>query len=206
MRGKYTNNKPDYLNVLIQNMTQTEQDLIVNNNFDALWCKLWGYGVEHHYNEYPHAKQQFESHNILKLVDANKSDYLESEWGFPKGRRIRCESDIDCAIREFNEETNISRDSYTILKNIQLSETFEGTNGVMYKHTYFLAIVNDESKINIDQKFTTMQRREISAISWKTLDECRQLTRPHYTDRIPMLISLESILTTFETLATPNEQ
>ncbi len=56
---------------------------------------------------------------------------MEPEWGFPKGRRIRCESDLDCALREFNEETNIPQDSIHVFKNIVLSETFRGTNDIM---------------------------------------------------------------------------
>jgi hypothetical protein len=50
--------------------------------------------------------------------------------------------------------------------------------------------VTDPSKIQIDQKFTAMQRREISAIAWKTKDECRALTRPHYLEREAMLANL----------------
>jgi 8-oxo-dGTP pyrophosphatase MutT (NUDIX family) len=168
--------------------------------------KLWGYGVEHHYNEYPYAKQQFESHNIQALLDAHPSIYTESEWGFPKGRRIRCETDSECAVREFLEETNIPREAYMVLKNILLTETFRGTNGVMYRHVYYVAVIRDDSKIQLDQKFTAMQRREISAIAWKSLDECIALTRPHYTERNSMIERLTSILSTFETHAMSTEQ
>jgi 8-oxo-dGTP pyrophosphatase MutT (NUDIX family) len=187
-------------------MTQGEQALIRTNLFDTLWMKLWGYGVEHHYNEYPYAKQQFESHNIQALLDAHPSIYTESEWGFPKGRRIRCETDSECAVREFLEETNIPREAYMVLKNILLTETFRGTNGVMYRHVYYVAVIRDDSKIQLDQKFTAMQRREISAIAWKSLDECIALTRPHYTERNSMIERLTSILSTFETHAMSTEQ
>ena len=205
LRGKYHPDNSDYLHSLLENMTQGEQELIRNNPFDSLWAKLWGYGVDHHSNEYPHAKQRFESQPISTLLDAHPTPYAESEWGFPKGRRIRCESDVECAIREFYEETNIPRDAYVILKNVLLSETFRGTNGIMYKHIYYVALITDESKIQIEQKFTAMQRREISAIAWKSLTECRALTRPHFTERIPMLETLTSILSGFETHAMSTE-
>lgn len=199
LRGKYHPEDSGYLFSLLENMTQGEQDLVRSYPFDTLWSKLWGYGVDHHSNEYPHAKQRFESQPIASLLDAHRTPYVESEWGFPKGRRIRCESDIECAIREFYEETNIPRDAYVILKNVLLSETFRGTNGIMYKHVYYVALVTDDSKIQLDQKFTPMQRREISAIAWKSLNGCRDLTRPHFTERLPMLDTLESILAGFET-------
>lgn len=205
MRGKYRSSEPAYLHSLLENMTQGEQALIRSQPFDTLWGKLWGYGVEHHYNEYPYAKQQFESHDIPTILDAHATPYTESEWGFPKGRRIRCETDFDCATREFLEETNIPREAYTVLKNILLSETFRGTNGIMYRHIYYLAVVRDPDMIQLDQKFTAMQRREISAIAWKSLGECRTLTRPHYTERDSMLDSLQSILSSFETHAMTTE-
>lgn len=198
LRGKYSLDDKAYLYTLLENMTQGEQQSIRTQPFDALWVKLWGNGVEHHYNEYPIAKERFESLNIETLLDEHPSPYHEPEWGFPKGRRIRCETDVDCALREFGEETNIPREAYILLNNAVLSETFRGTNGVMYKHIYFLALVHDPSKIQLDQKFTAMQRREISAIAWKTMDECEKLTRPHYIGRASMLVNLQSILEGFE--------
>lgn len=205
LRGKYHQGDTAYLHSLLENMTQTEQNLIRNNSFDTLWSKLWGYGVDHHSNEYPHAKQRFEAQNVQELLDTHPTVYTEPEWGFPKGRRIRCESDLECATREFFEETNIPRDAYVILRNVMVSETFRGTNGVMYRHVYYVALVHDETKIQLDQKFTTMQRREISAIGWKTLAECKELTRPHFTGRLPMLDTLTSVLSSFETHAMSTE-
>jgi hypothetical protein len=76
----------------------------------------------------------------------------------------------------------------------------------MYKHIYHVAIVRDESQIQLDQKFTTMQRREISAIAWKTLKECSELTRPHYIDRNRILEELRDLLLTFETHAMSVDQ
>jgi len=43
-----------------------------------------------------------------------------------------------------------------------------------------------------------MQRREISAIGWKSLSDCANLTRPHYTGRKPLLSQLATIAETFE--------
>jgi hypothetical protein len=44
-----------------------------------------------------------------------------------------------------------------------------------------------------------IQEKEISDISWKTLQECKELTRPHYSQRLEMLKSLERIVNTFDT-------
>jgi 8-oxo-dGTP pyrophosphatase MutT (NUDIX family) len=146
------------------------------------------------------SQTKFNQLDRLALVANNPSAYDEPEWGFPKGRRIRGESDVDCAIREFNEETNIPRDAYIVLKNIRLEETFEGLNGIVYRHIYFVALMKHSEMINLAQRFTPMQRREISGIGWKTFDECEHHVRPHHVQRLAMIQELRSVVETFETV------
>ena len=135
----------------------------------------------------------------MALMRDNLSEYTEPEWGFPKGRRMRGETDLACAVREFNEETNVPRDAYVLLNNILLEETFTGLNGVRYKHIYYVALLIHPELINLTQKFTPMQRREISGLAWKTLREAESLIRPHHVERRAMLGQLTSILSVFET-------
>jgi 8-oxo-dGTP pyrophosphatase MutT (NUDIX family) len=128
----------------------------------------------------------------------NLSEYTEPEWGFPKGRRMRGETDLACAVREFGEETNVSRDAYIVLKNIVLEETFVGLNKIQYKHIYFVALLKHPDLLNLSQRFTSMQRREISGIAWKTMAEADNLIRPHHIERLGMLEQLRSAIETFE--------
>ena len=63
--------------------------------------------------------------------------------GISKGRRNLKESDYDCAIREFQEETGIKEGEYYILKNIKpVEEIFYGSNNIRYKHIYYIINVN----------------------------------------------------------------
>jgi len=192
VRGKYDTVNLDLVNRLILNMTASEQDTIMNNDFETLWTNLWGNGRDFKSTEYENAKSKFESLNILDIVSNFPSPYNEPEWGFPKGRRGRGESDLECAVREFNEETNISPEAYTILENMILTETFIGTNGINYRHTYFVALLKDSRTIDTSQKLTLVQRREISAVGWKTLAECSKITRPHYVERRKMIEELKN--------------
>ena len=112
---------------------------------------------------------------------------------------MRGETDQACAIREFTEETNIPREAYVMLSNIVLEETFVGLNNVQYRHIYFVALLKHPEMINLKQKLTPMQRREISGISWKSFYEVDQSIRPHYIGRRHMLQQLSSILETFST-------
>jgi 8-oxo-dGTP pyrophosphatase MutT (NUDIX family) len=191
VRGKYDTVNLDLVNRLILNMTASEQDTIINNDFETLWTNLWGNGRDFKSTEYENAKSKFESLDLLNIVSNFPSPYNEPEWGFPKGRRGRGESDLECAVREFNEETNITPEAYTILPNMILTETFIGTNGINYRHTYFVALLKDSRTIDTNQKLTLVQRREISAVGWKTLAECSKITRPHYVERRKMIEELK---------------
>jgi 8-oxo-dGTP pyrophosphatase MutT (NUDIX family) len=196
MRGKYDVNDQEYVGKLFSNMTIVEQAMVVSNPFDVLWKQVWG---DDKSPDYPVSKEKFEKLNRLDIMVKYISAYTEPEWGFPKGKRVRGETDLDCGIREFTEETNIPRDSYVVMKNIILEETFMGLNNIRYRHLYFLAVLKNPELINLNQKFTTMQRREISAISWKSFDECEGLVRPHHLERRTMLSQLRNIVESFET-------
>jgi 8-oxo-dGTP pyrophosphatase MutT (NUDIX family) len=198
MRGKYDPTDKEYLGRLFGNMTFKEQVAIMTEPFDVLWRLLWG--DDRTSSDYMTSKEKFEQLNRTELMVHNLSPYQEPEWGFPKGRRIRGESDMDCAVREFMEETNVPREAYTLLKNIVLEETFTGLNNIRYRHVYFVALVKHPDLINLAQKFTAMQRREISGIAWKTIAECEDLIRPHHIERPGMVRQLKNVLETFETI------
>ena len=64
---------------------------------------------------------------------------------FQKERRNLRETDYDCAIREFEEESSLNKEEYEILRNIRpVEEIFYGSNNIRYKHIYYIA----ESKLN----------------------------------------------------------
>lgn len=197
MRGKYDPSNSEYLHRLIGNMTVREQTLIATEQFDTIWKQLWG--EDRNSSDYSISKEKFEKLDRQALVSEQVSPYTEPEWGFPKGRRIRGESDMDCAIREFTEETNVPREAYIVLKNILLEETFTGLNNIRYRHVYFVALLQHPEMVNVHQRFTPMQRREISGIAWKTIAECETLIRPHHVERQGMVDQLKSILETFHT-------
>jgi hypothetical protein len=52
--------------------------------------------------------------------------------------------------------------------------------------------------LNLGQKMTAMQRREISGIGWKTFAEADALVRPQHVERKAMLVQLQSVIETFE--------
>ena len=195
MRGKYDPADEDYVATLVKNMTLKEQAGIASETFEVLWKQLWG--DDRTSADFAPGRDKFNQLDRVKLMRDNLSVYTEPEWGFPKGRRMRGETDMACAVREFGEETNIPRDAYTVLKNILFEETFMGLNNVRYRHVYFVAMLTQPDLVNLTQRFTPMQRREISGIAWKTLEEAGALVRPHHVERHGMLNRLRLMLQTF---------
>lgn len=106
--------------------------------------------------------------------------YTETEWGFPKGRRNINETDLTCAIREFNEETSIPVKHIRIAKNINpIDEVFSGSNKVRYKHVYFIACYTNERHYkrtyNPNNK---MQVREIKNAEWFKYHDAQKKNTP----------------------------
>lgn len=200
IRGKYEPDDPEYIKRLLVNMTINEQKLIEKEEFDTLWSKLWGQGRDTHSIEYEIAKTNYNKINRKQLISQATSVYVEPEWGFPKGRRSKGESDVECAMREFWEETNIPKEAYTVIDKLCFTEVFTGTNNVNYKHIYYVAFIRDDSLVDITQKLTATQKKEVSAVAWKTLKECNEITRPHYVERKDIINKLERTIKSFETL------
>lgn len=196
MRGRYDPTNMEYLGRLMKNMTLKEQASVVSEPFDTLWKSLWG--DDRSSSDYIASREKFYNLDRLALMRNNLSEYTEPEWGFPKGRRMRGETDLACALREFSEETNIPRESFVVLKNITFKETFTGLNNINYAHVYYAAILQHPEMVNLSQKYTAMQRREISGIAWKSFEEVKALVRPHHSERMAMLDQLQVSMETFE--------
>lgn len=196
IRGKYNITDIEYIQKLIMNMTVSEQKNIISEEFDTLWTKLWGPGRDTHSLEYENSKINYNCIDRKKIVEDCPSKFTEPEWGFPKGRRMRGESDLDCALREFNEETNISTECLQVFPDVVFTEIFRGTNNIQYKHIYFLALLKTPGCVNLSQRLTSTQRREVSAVDWKSFKQCRTIIRPHYVERKKIIDQLEKTIET----------
>lgn len=200
IRGKYPMEPLTLVKRLISNMTIHEQKRITTEEFDTLWTDMWGKGRDTRSIEYEVSKRQYEALDRQTLIKENASKYTDPEWGFPKGRRMKGETDVDCAVREFWEETNIPSEAYEVLPAKSYTEIFTGTNDVKYKHVYFIAVLKDSKLINTSQKLTPMQKREVSEVSWKTLKQSKEITRPHYVERKKILETVEREIQTYQTV------
>jgi 8-oxo-dGTP pyrophosphatase MutT (NUDIX family) len=137
-------------------------------------------------------------YNLNMLIDNCGTYWEEAEWGFPKGRRNFNESDLDCGLREFCEETgfNYSREKCNLIHNtFPFEEIFIGSNYKSYKHKYFLMFVDyDYSLTNFKQ---ILPNYEVSIIDWKPIDACLSSIRSYNLEKKTMIYSVNQILSRY---------
>ena len=126
--------------------------------------------------------------SLADLVATTASLYpTEREWGFPKGRRKLKESDASAAVREFSEETLYAPTDIELMPGIKpIEETFQGTNGVRYRHVYFVARLREsvgDPAGRSDARNVREQAREVREVRWCTREEVLQRLRPYNVER-----------------------
>jgi 8-oxo-dGTP pyrophosphatase MutT (NUDIX family) len=207
IRGKYDVNNIDYLIKSFNFITIDEREFIRNNEFNILWKNLWG--IDDNNSEYKESSEKFNllkngiiikkneiniEINLDKLINNNIYNFVEPEWGFPKGRRNLKEKNIECAKREFEEETNINSNEINIINMTPLEETYLASNNLKYRHIYYVSQIKDKKKIleiNIDN---ISQKIEIGDIKWFKLNDALLHIRDYNIEKKNILINLHSLI------------
>ena len=201
LRGKYKDYDDAYILKLLEMMTVCEIDKLKKHTFDELWNILWfNRNMNHYKNEYEESKKKFyrlknrKEKSLDNLILQSNITYLEKDWGFPKGRRNIRESDYDCSLREFEEETGYTRADYSVLKNIApIEEVFYGSNGIRYKHIYYIGQSNKDIELKIDPD-NFHQCTEISKVGWFSLADSLQKIRPYNEEKKKVLKKVNKLL------------
>ena len=205
MRGKYSPYNIFQLQKIIDEMSILEKTRILSEPFDQLWIQMWGEttNVQYKNEELSSSKKMDlirngviindENVTLKSIVENSKTEWNETEWEFPKGRRNNKEKDLECALREFEEETGISKNKINVVENIlPFEEIFIGTNHKSYKHKYFLAYMEEENEEMTDLEH--YQITEVSKIEWKTIDKCLESIRPYNLEKKKLITNINKVL------------
>ncbi len=212
IRGKYDLDDFEYIYNTISMMTIKEQQDLLTHSFEELWSDLWACPIPsiHHNQEYLDSKMKYQKlkdgymiqkceiqfpMNIKKILDSCKIFYEEAEWGFPKGRRNLSEKNIECAKREFQEETGIMENEYHILNLSPLEEIYLGSNHIRYKHIYYFAQMIDKKEIKVNKE-DEHQKSEVGDIRWVTVEEGFLLIRDYHKEKRNILTNSHEFLKT----------
>ena len=111
---------------------------------------------------------------------------LEREWGFPKGRRNLNEDNLQCALREFTEETGLGSQKVKMYAGVPcVQEVFKGSNGVTYRHVYYTACLQGDS--TLPANLSLLGCREIKTIAWFQFQEVCQKIPAHNVERLAIV-------------------
>ncbi|CAK0778050.1 hypothetical protein CVIRNUC_004559 [Coccomyxa viridis] len=212
VRGKYELDDIKYLYHVFSGITRGERERLWKaKSFDEIWHTLWSRpetvrSSRMHGADYSNAKMKFMTikHgyftadtgfvSLQMLLNATRSEHDTPEWGFPKGRRNRRESDLDCAVREVAEETGITRGSYAVIDHLgSVAEIFKGSNNIIYKHIYYIGCCPGDCEAVLDA-LNEDQVAEIGDIGWFTADEALQHFRVYDVEKRTLVSRLDNTL------------
>lgn len=205
MRGKYAINNKVYIQNLISEMTLSEKQRLLDNDFATLWHNLWGDCVSSQFrSEEKNARDKFDAlkegislnnanFSLQTLIEASDTKWTEPEWGFPKGRHNNLEKDLNCGLREFEEETGYPSHCVKVVQNIMpYEEIFTGSNYKSYKHKYYLGCIDV-----LEKPKRRHQETEISKVEWCSYERALALIRPYNVEKLAVLEKVNKVLTKY---------
>lgn len=186
IRGKYDIYDTKKLKLLLDRISQDELENIKNVDFDILWKNLWlinDINETKYIKEYNNSKRLFQmlkcDIEISDYIKDKKSEFIMSEWEFPKGKKNKNERNYECAMRELEEETDIKSTDYELIENIlPIIENFIGENDIRYRNIYYIGICKNTNNIRIN-KDNIHQKNEISNVEIVTKETAKSLLRKY---------------------------
>lgn len=167
----------DLSRVRFEMMSPDERKMLLTHDYDSLIDDvMYAVGKPAHREIF----RRIRDTGVLKAaIDSARSSVIsEPPWGFPKGRKHRgCgETDINCALREFNEETCISLGEIELVDHPYIEEIYQGTDRKWYRTVYI--VCEAPKKIPIALKLCPVNAirthtisNEITAACWLTLSD-----------------------------------
>ena len=215
VRGKYNIQNRGYVMKLLSGMTNEERSRLSSCAFDELWHGFWQSGHTRTFmKEYEQSKARFtmlrsgyylkpasvsehgdEFFSLAVALNASTSIYADTEFGFPKGRRNINETDLQCGLREFSEETGIVVSDIQLLSEIPpCEEVFRGSNWVRYRHVYYVAELKPESKawddVGVIPVVDPVQLREVKSVGWFDAEGVMERLRVENQERRDMFLGV----------------
>ena len=188
MRGHYLHSSTKYITHLCRHMTMQEREKLTKGPFTQLYEESHSTHKDYEFNRahraYLQLVQSSPANPVVSWVDhiqlASDMQWTEPEWGFPKGRREKNESEMECAFREFHEETGIQLPPAYLIHNMaQFHEMFTGTDHQVYKHIYYMVRIPWETS-----GLTPLPKEtEIQEARWVTFSEGMNLIRNYQHSR-----------------------
>lgn len=196
VHGRYRARDKRYLLTLFDAMTPPEILVVRSLDFQIIWYHAWPHGEGRagvrgtHYHKccakFQNSFMSLDGGRALCHLLAQVNSNGTTRWEIPKGRKkSQSESKINCALREFGEETGIGYDKYHLIPTVSVSESFVQLR-VRYIHTYFAALVlpgvpRADPVLSLARPG---QMSEVSAIRWLDVEQLRLVDIRHQLETL----------------------
>ena len=192
VRGVYDPYKDYDLEYMFGAMTITEKSLIQTRDFNTIWSYCNGESIRGcDRSVYNRASKKHttlverEGNVLLRLLSNTPNATLL--WEIPKGRPNKKEAPLASAVREFEEETGLDKESYRILFDENTIEYSFVDCGVKYKYIYYLAVMSS----GIDPKYdygNEHMLREVSDLKFMTSVATQELNNQRLVKLVRIII------------------
>lgn len=180
IRGQYNTHNSALIEKFIGLMSVEERERMSNYSFEQLWKDLW---INRNHKIYTdcfdkaYCKFDLMKSKVPFLLEKSPSNIKEPSWGFPKGKKNSKESPVNCALREFSEETRLDNSSLTLINNQPVVEIYNGSNSKLYGTNYYVAFSSEKLEIcRIKTEGgirTSTVSEELGDVQWLTLAEAQ---------------------------------
>uniref|UniRef100_A0A6C0CZX2 Nudix hydrolase domain-containing protein n=1 Tax=viral metagenome TaxID=1070528 RepID=A0A6C0CZX2_9ZZZZ len=195
--GKYNINDIKILELIFSRITIDEKNSIILKSYKELWINMWGCKNTKYFNNYQFINNNKKFNNLKnneKLFNrlCKLTNLKDTEWEFSKGRKNINEINLNCAIRELKEETNISISYNNILKNIKpIIEEYISTNNIKYRICYYIAKYDSITCNKI------IDNNEVKSIEWVDINNCFKYIREYNNSKLDVIKSIKSIIDSY---------
>lgn len=181
IRGAYTRS---ILCKYISLLTSGERIMLREKSFDELWNEYWVVkDVAFRYDTKARNKFYKNRDIIYDYIDRYRFPDRELPWEFPKGKKNAFETDLECAMREFTEESNLPIKVENISTKLpRYREKFRGTNNLEYSTIYYIAYIPNNSLI--EQSLTQLEMKKRKWFTFEEAISCLPLHRQHLLNMI----------------------
>ena len=173
----------DWNDISFSKLSNTERDDLISicsfqDKWEELLKHLWKITTSHKTN-LPYCFDTLKDHIIsnsvflLHKLLTVKSSFQNGVWEFPKGRRENNETSLQCALRETEEEINITRDSVHITNHQLMYKNYQ-----QWKYAYYVGNVSAFDAVNKHYDIG-----EISEIRWCSFHDALKLISSDMTER-----------------------
>ena len=171
---------PKIISLMTKDEKKRIMDCYYSNRLVDLWFDLW-------INKRSKAfKKEFKSALENYKINIEKFKHLltdytigleEAPWQFAKGRKHHNETELECALRETEEETLIPKHLLNILPVVPYQDIYIGTDGKLYRNVFYIAYLPYNKFPKIEYRSSLFRKyitEETSDMKWLSYNECME--------------------------------